>query len=148
VKKAMIKDQVQERLSGKIKDWFVKNPKRIYFTIDKNDLREVATILYSEMKMRLSIISGIDNETNFELIYHFGFDETGELFNIRIFVKDRKHPEVDSLIDLFKASDWIEREIKEMLGISFKGHPDLKHLLLDHDWPEGQYPLRKDYRHE
>ena len=39
-------------------------------------------------------------------------------------------------------AEWIEREIWEMLGINFKGHPNLKRLLLAEDWPEDKYPLR------
>ena len=141
----MVKEEVKKKLEGKIKDWFVKNQKRIYFTIDKSDLKEVAKILYKDMGMRLSIVTGIDNETNFELLYHFGLDKTGELFNVRVFIYDRNNPEIDSLTDMFKSTDWIEREINEMLGVKFLGHPNLKHLLLDHDWPNDEYPLRKDY---
>ncbi|UCC95390.1 MAG: NADH-quinone oxidoreductase subunit C [Candidatus Omnitrophota bacterium] len=144
----MVKEEVKKRLEVKIKDWFVKNPKRVYFTIDKDDLRDVAKILYKEMRMRLSTVSGIDNETNFELIYHFGFDKTGEMFNMRVFIEQRRNPSVDSLTDMFQSTHWIERELYEMLGIQFKGHPNLTHLLLDHDWPKGQYPLRKSYTDE
>lgn len=144
----MIKEEVKKRLKPKLKDWFVKNPKRIYLTIDKGDLKEVGKILYEEMQMRLSIVTGVDNEKNIELIYHFGFDKTGEIFNVRVFIEDKESPEADSLTDLFCSTDWIEREIYEMLGVKFKGHPDLRRLLLDDDWPEGQYPLRKDYKNE
>ena len=41
---------------------------------------------------------------------------------------------------------WIEREIHEILGINFKGHPDMRKLLLPEGWPEGVYPLRRDYK--
>ena len=142
----MIKEEVKKKLEQKIKDWQIKNPKRIYFTINKEDLKEVASILYKEMDMRFSTVTGIDNENNFELIYHFSCDKTGEIFNIRVFLEDKENPEVDSLIDVFRAGDWIEREIHELLGIKFKGHPNLKHLLLDEDWPKDKYPLRKDYK--
>lgn len=141
----MIKDKVRERLKGMIKDWFVKNPKRIYFTIEKKDLKEIAKVLYQEFGMRLSTVTGIDNEDNFELLYHFSYDETGELFNIRVFINDKYKPEIDSLAFLFKATLWIEREIHEMLGIDFVGHPNLEHLLLDKDWPKNECPLRKNY---
>lgn len=144
----MIKEEVRKRLADKIKQWTVKNPKRVYFTIDKSELKDVAYILYKEMKMRLSTITGIDNEDNFEVIYHFGYDPTGELFNVRVFIPDKSNPELDSLTDMFSASNWIEREINEMLGIKFKGHPNLKHLLLDKDWPEDKFPLRKEFREE
>ncbi len=139
----MIKDDVKKKLEGKFKEWRVKNPRRIYLVIDKVDLREVAEVLYSHFKMRLSTVSGIDNEDNFELIYHFGYDKTGEIFSIRIFIKNKDNPKIDSLTPMFRAGEWIEREIHEMLGIDFVGNKNLEHLLLDHDWPEGNYPLRK-----
>jgi NADH:ubiquinone oxidoreductase subunit C len=141
----MIKEEVKSILGERVKDWSVKNPRRIYLTIDKKDLKEVGRIFHKEMKMRLSTVTGIDNEANFELIYHFGLDKTGELFNVRVFLKEKDKPCVDTLCDIFQSSNWAEREIHEMLGIDFKGHPNLKHLLLDDDWPDGNYPLRKDY---
>lgn len=141
----MIKEEVKRKLGAKIKEWSVKNPKRIYITIAKDDLKEAARIFYNQMKMRLSTVTGIDNETNFELIYHFSADKTGEIFNLRVFLENRKNPEIDSLCDLFQASNWVEREIYEMLGIHFKGHPYLKRLLLTEDWPKDKFPLRKDY---
>ncbi|MCK9615172.1 MAG: NADH-quinone oxidoreductase subunit C, partial [Candidatus Omnitrophica bacterium] len=137
----MIKDEVKKILAAKIKNWEVKNPKRIYFEVDKKDIKEIARSLYKDFNMRLSTITGIDNEKNFELIFHFGLDKTGELFNVRTFINDKDNPEIDSLVDLFKSSDWVEREIHELLGINFKGHPNLKHLLLDDDWPKDSYPL-------
>lgn len=54
--------------------------------------------------------------------------------------------EIDSLAPVFEAANWIEREIHEMLGINFNGHPDLRRLLLSDDWPEGVHPLRCDYK--
>ena len=47
---------------------------------------------------------------------------------------------------LCPAAEWIEREMWELLGIDFKNHPDMRHLLLDDDWPEGNYPLRRSVR--
>ena len=59
---------------------------------------------------------------------------------------DREAPEIESIAKICPAAEWIEREIWELLGIQFRNHPDLRHLLLDEDWPEGKYPLRRDYR--
>jgi formate hydrogenlyase subunit 5 len=44
------------------------------------------------------------------------------------------------------AAEWIEREIQDLLGIRFDGHPNPKRLILADDWPEGVYPLRKDFK--
>ena len=59
---------------------------------------------------------------------------------------DRDNPEIDSLAQVFHGANWIEREMHELLGIKFRGHPNLKRLLLSDQWPEGVYPLRQDYK--
>lgn len=56
---------------------------------------------------------------------------------------DRERPEVPSLCDLYRAANWYEREIYDVLGVYFKGHPNLKRILLPTDWVG--HPLRKDY---
>lgn len=51
---------------------------------------------------------------------------------------------VDSLVPLWPGANWLEREVYDMFGIVFDGHPNLKRILLDENWDEG-FPLRKDY---
>jgi len=58
---------------------------------------------------------------------------------------DRDKPALESIAGICKGAEWIEREMWELLGITFKNHPDMRHLLLADDWPEGKYPLRRDY---
>ena len=79
-----------------------------------------------------------------EILYHFTFEEIDLLVSFRIKL-DKSNLEIGSLTTVFEAANWIEREIHELLGINFKGHPDLRRLLLPEDWPEGVYPLRCDY---
>jgi NADH-quinone oxidoreductase subunit C len=98
------------------------------------------------MRARFSIATGSDTVKGIEILYHFSFDSRGGVFiSLRVLLEDKKHPCIDSLTPVFKAADWIEREIHELLGVDFKGHPKLAHLLLVEDWPEGKYPLRKDF---
>jgi Ni,Fe-hydrogenase III component G len=137
-----IKEQIKEKLKDKIIDWQEKSPRRIYFTVKKEDIFETVRILFKSLGLRFSIATGIDLPEALEILYHFSFDKTGEFYSVRVLLEDKKHPAIDSIAPLFPGAEWIEREIWEMLGINFIGHPNLKRLLLSDDWPEGDYPLR------
>lgn len=139
----MIKDRLKKHLVGKFTDWQTKNEKRVYVSILPAHIHEVARICFKEFKLRLCTISGVDNATDFELLYHFSCDTTGEIFTLRVRIEDRATPSIQSITDIFQASNWVEREIYEMLGIKFLGHPNLTRLLLDDDWPMDNFPLRK-----
>lgn len=78
----------------------------------------------------------------FEVIYLLLCLERNERLQVKVRVPE-DDMEVDSLNSLWKASDWPEREVFDMFGIRFKGHPNLKRLLMWDDFPA--HPLRKDY---
>jgi NADH:ubiquinone oxidoreductase subunit C len=137
-----IKENIRQRLGSKIIDWQEKNAKRIYFTVKKEEILETAKVLFKELNLRFCIATGIDTPRAFEILYHFSFDKTGQIFSARVFIEDKKNPEINSIASLFPGAEWIEREIWELLGINFIGHPNLKRLLLADEWPQGQYPLR------
>ena len=87
--------------------------------------------------------TGIDWLENMEVVYHLRSTSHGHEVVVRTQITDRENPTVDSVYDLWKTSDFHEREIFDLLGIKFNNHPDLRRIFLDDDW-EG-YPLRKDY---
>lgn len=137
-----IRDEIKEKLADKIIDWYQHSLKRIYISIKPQDLKEVAQCLFKEFNLRLVTASGLDTPKGLEILYHFSFDKTGEMFSVRVLIEDKKNPRVDSIAPIIKGAEWIEREMWEMLGINFIGHPNLKRLLLADEWPEGEYPLR------
>ncbi|MFA4889878.1 MAG: NADH-quinone oxidoreductase subunit C [Candidatus Omnitrophota bacterium] len=139
-----VKEAIKERLGNKIIDWEEISSRRIYFTVDKKDIVETVLLLFKELGLRFSIASGSDTPEALEILYHFSLDKTGEFFSVRTFINDKKNPQIDSISPIFPGAEWIEREIWEMLGIKFIGHPNLKRLLLAEDWPEGNYPLRQE----
>jgi NADH:ubiquinone oxidoreductase subunit C len=138
-----IRDRIKEELGAKIFDWKEVSARRIYFTLDKKDIFKVTEILFKELGLRFVTASGVDIIDGFEIIYHFSFDKAGEIYSARVLITGKDDPKIDSITPIFPGAEWIEREMWEMLGIDFTGHPNLKRLLLSEDWPEGEYPLRK-----
>ncbi|MCM8780736.1 MAG: NADH-quinone oxidoreductase subunit C [Candidatus Omnitrophica bacterium] len=139
-----LKTQVKERLSPWVINWYEHSARRVYIDVKIEALKEIAKILFKDLGLRFATASGCDTPRGIEILYHFSFDSTGEIFSLRVLIEDRNNPQIDSLATLFSGAEWIEREIWELLGVNFKGHPNLKHLLLVEDWPEGKYPLRKN----
>jgi NADH:ubiquinone oxidoreductase subunit C len=139
-----IKTRIKEGLGDRIILWEEKSPRRVYFSMEQKYLFEAVRFLFNDLALRFSTASATDTPQGFEVLYHFSFDSTGQFFSLRVMLEDRAHPEVDSITPIFPGAEWIEREIWELLGINFKGHPNLKRLLLADDWPEGEYPLRKE----
>jgi len=138
-----VRDRIKEELGAKITYWQETNSKRIYFTIDKKDIFKTVEFIFRKLGLRFAIASGINTPSGFEILYHFSYDKAGEVYSVRVLIDEKNNPEIDSISSIFPGADWIEREMWELLGINFKGHPNLKHLLLSEDWPEGEYPLRR-----
>jgi NADH:ubiquinone oxidoreductase subunit C len=141
-----ITQTIKEKLDSQIKAWREHNSRRFYFTVDKSAIRQTARILFKELGLRLSTATAVDMPAGFQILYHFSHDKSGKMFSVCVFIEGKKNAEIDSLSPVFRAAEWIEREMWELFGINFRDHPDLRHLLLADDWPKDEYPLRKDYK--
>ena len=137
-----MRDKIKEKFGDKIIKWQEKSTKRIYLDLDKKDVFGVVELMFKDLGLRFITASGMDMPQGFEIIYHFGNDPEGEVYSLRVSLADKVKPEVQSITPLFPGAEWIEREIWEMLGINFAGHPNLKRLLLADEWPENDFPLR------
>jgi len=143
MKREAIIENIKVRSGKDLVEFTDKSKNRVYFTINKKILPQIARYLFNEEKARFSTASGVDTRKAVEILYHFSVDDIGLYISLRV-ILEKPNLEVDSLLGLFKCAEWIEMEIHEMLGVNFKGHENLKHLLLKDDWPEGNYPLRRD----
>jgi len=140
-----ILNNIKVRFKNTIKDFSERSPKRIYIEIDPKDISEIVKYLFVDLRARFNIASGMDANSHTEILYHFTFDKLGFIVSIRVKL-DRDNPKIDSITPIIKGAEWIEREMHELIGIDFPGHPNLKRLLLPDDWPQGVYPLRNDYK--
>ena len=119
----VLKD-IKNRFKEDIIDFFDKSEKRLYVEIKPASLIKVATYIFKDLGARFNIASGIDLRLHMEILYHFTLEEINLLISLRVRLPKSKL-EVDSLTGVFEGANWIEREIHELLGINFKGHPDL-----------------------
>jgi len=136
---------IKDRFAADIVDFLDKSSTRFYLEIKPEALRKVATHIFRDLGARFNVASGVDGREEMEILYHFTFEEINLVISLRVRL-NKSNLEIDSLAPMFEGANWIEREMHELLGINFKGHPDLRRLLLPDDWPEGVYPLRKDYK--
>lgn len=137
--------ELNERFAGAIVDGRLALGELTLF-IDPARVVDVCSHLKHDRKFRrLSSITALDwtpAEPRFEVVYHLHSIER----NARIRLKCRvpgAAPELASITPVWRAANWYEREVFDMFGIVFRGHPDLKRILMPLDW-DG-YPLRKDY---
>ena len=95
-----------------------------------------------DVLMDVTAVDHWKSRPRFEVVYHFLSLKKVERLRVKVPV-DEPDPEVSSLVDLWPSADWYEREVFDMFGVSFKGHPNLKRILM---YPEFEgHPLRKDY---
>jgi len=90
----------------------------------------------------LAMVTAVDTGDVFTLVYRLTSIGLGAAVYLKADVP-RGDPEIDSLCDLWPAANWQEREVYDLFGVAFMGHPNLRRILLSDDW-EG-HPLRKDY---
>ena len=100
---------------------------------------------YDQQFVRLSTVTAVDrypSEPRFEVVYHLHSIEHNSRVRLKCRVRG-EDPVIDSVTGVWRSADWYEREVFDLFGIRFLGHPDLRRILMPDDW-EG-YPLRKDY---
>lgn len=136
-----IVEQIRHQFKDKV-DIHEKSVTRLYITVAKVDAPEVILYLFKHMGARLAIASGVDTRLGIEILYHMAFDAYDVIATVKTLVR-KPELEMATVTDFLPAAEWIEREIHELLGVNFVGHPRLDKLLLPDDWPEGVYPLRK-----
>ena len=143
-RKTILKN-LTSRFKDDITDLFDKSPRRVYVSIKPEAIVRVGEYVFKDLGARFNIASGSDRRTHLEILYHFTIEEIDLLISLRVDLPLNK-PEIDSLTGVGEAFNWIEREMAELLGIKFKGHPEMKRLLLSDQWPKKSYPLRRDYK--
>ena len=119
--------------------------KRYVIDIRADSLINMARHMYHDLNLRFIIASAFHSKQGFEIMYHFSDDASGSIINLHVVLPEEK-PEIESLANMFSGANWIEREMAEILGITFRNHPEPEKLISDGNWAEGVYPYRKNFK--
>jgi len=130
-------------------------PRRAFIDVKPADIAAVSRTMFTDLGARLATVSGVDVRDGAEILYHWCLERhvldppaDGEPPSVVVTIRAlARYPEleIDSIVAVTEAANWIEREIHDLLGVSFRGHPDMRRLILADDWPEGVHPLRRDF---
>ena len=116
------------------------------YAIAVSDLREIAKFCCAQLTFDYLLdITSIDNfgeEPRFEIVYHLYSMPHGAHLRLKVTVPEEVAA-LDTISDIWPTADWHEREIYDMMGIKFNGHPDLRRILMWDGYPF--FPLRKDF---
>ena len=117
----------------------------------RDKIVDVLGSLKEEPRLRfecLTDLAGVDHlelpevTERFGVVYHLANLDAGRWLRIKAMVPEEE-PEIDSVSGLWSAALWLEREVFDLFGLRFLGHPDLRRILTPDDFPG--HPLRKDY---
>jgi len=150
-------DKIVEKFGSRTKVAFVK-PDRVRINVGRDDVKEVAKFLRDVLNFdHAESVSGVDypQDKEIEVVYHLGSYTDSSLSRQILVLATRAQREenpipgndatkLPSLREIFYSVEFHEREIFEMFGVYFQGHPDNRRLLLPEDWADLP-PLRKDF---
>jgi Ni,Fe-hydrogenase III component G len=124
----------------------VNRPRRVTAEAPRERFKQVAAYLKNELGFgSLCTITGLDSGENFEMIYHFA--NGGIVLNLKV-LAPKDDPVFDTVTGLYNGATLYELEAHNLLGLKVLDIPEGIRYPLPDSWPEGEYPLRKDWHKE
>lgn len=138
---------LKDRILGLVPDAeLVENKQFLTFVIPAGKMHDLALKLKNEADLAFDFLfcqSGVDMIKNLQVVYHLESTTHKHQLELKVQTEERENPTFDTVCDIWKTAEFHEREIYDLLGITFSNHPDMRRLFLDEDWKG--HPLRKDY---
>ena len=131
---------LEKKMTNKSVKCSIVGERRVSVEIDASDLKEGVNALVKAYQPRFMTLAAVDNGLDIELMYHFSVD--GIVVTLRTAIP-KETSQVKTITDIVPAAELIEREVSELFGIIFEGHPRTTNLVLPDDWPAENKPLGK-----
>ena len=141
-----LEKKINSELTTKINKTIIKH-NQLYIEINKEDLIDVTQFIKTnhDTKFRqlidITVVDYPEKPQRFTVVYLFLSHEFNQRLILKYYISENEV--ISSLTSIFPAANWMEREVFDMYGVNFKGHPDLRRILTDYEF-EG-HPLRKDF---
>ena len=141
---ADIARKMKDTIGEEIAEAKIPRPRRILIQVRKNAFKKAIQYLTQKANFtHISTITGVDVGDEIEAIYHLSRDGKIELsLKVRT---PKENPVLPTITDIIPGATLYEREVHDLLGVTFEGHPDLSPLVLPEGWPPDVYPLRKEW---
>lgn len=140
-------EKLKQSLKEDMLEARVPRDRRIFVSVKQEALKKALEFLVNDLEFKhLSTITGSDLGEELELIYHLAHKGSIEL-SLRLTIPE-SNLVVPTIIAFIPGAVLYEREVHDMLGVVFEGHPDLSPLVLPEGWPQNVYPLRKEEKFE
>ena len=140
---------IQGRFAGAVKRVEVVWGETVIY-LEPSSVKDVIRWLHDDPSQQYDYLSDVtaveyrDAEVPIEVVWHLRSLPFRRFLRIKAELRKGQPLEIDSVYDIYRAADWLERECYDMFGIKFKGHPDLRRILMWESYKEG-FPLRKDF---
>ena len=139
--------QIYERLKQRFPQQIVESGGKLeeFVVVEAAGIVDICRFLRDDPETALDCLSnetGVDYKDRIEVVYHlFSYKHRhGCVLKVKL---PRENPVVATVEDVWSAANWMEREIFDLLGVTFQGHSDMRRILMPEDWLG--YPLRKDF---
>lgn len=135
----IIEQLKQEIGESSISEVSFPRKRRIFIQASHERIRDIIMFFKKNSFTHLSAVTGAKTNSNLiEILYHL--DRAGTLVTIRVVLPPTES--ISTITDIILGASLYEREIHDLFGVKFEGHPDLSRLILPDEWEKGNFPLR------